>query len=336
MNDLPDPLWNPQQPGDDELQHLQNLLAPYSAGARGLNAPPPLAHPGTQRRRHWQRLLVASAAVLIAGVALAGYLGWRLDWREGQAWTVRADAAEPTRIAPGQWLHTDSGQLLDIEVARIGRLAVSPDSSLRLLETRRGHHRLALEHGHLRARIWAPPGWFGISSGEAELIDLGCDFDIWKQSDGSGRVLVRSGWVAYEIGAEEILVPAGYQMRFEADRAYTPLRPEADREFQSTMIALDLALRESVAISANVESSAARLAELGDERDGFSLLSLLTRYPALARTALYPRLMQSQRLVASEAHRRAWIAGDVAAINQGWSTLPRQPKAWWWNWADGY
>lgn len=336
MNDNHDPLWDPRQSADGDLQRLQHLLAPYSARSRGLCTAPPVAAPRVQHARRWQRALLAAAAALVASIALGGYLGWRFDWPAGQAWTVRGDVDAPTQIAPGEWLRSSSGQALDIDVARIGRIVLSADSSVRLLETRRGFHRLRLEHGHMRARIWAPPGWFGISSGDAELIDLGCDFDIWKRADGSGRVLVRTGWIAYDIGADQILVPAGYQMQFEADRAYTPLRPDADPAFRKSLLALDTALRQYGPDSIEAQSSSARLAEFADERDAFSLLSLLTRYPALARTSLYPRLMQSQRLAASDSHRDAWMAGDIGAINQAWSTLPRQPKAWWWNWADWF
>ncbi len=336
MNEINDPLWNPQQPGDDGLRRLEQLLAPYSAEARGLQQRVPEAQIRAPRPRRPRRVLIASAAALVASVLLGVYLGWRFDWQEGQAWTVRGGEAAPAHIEPGEWLSTASDQQLDIEVARIGRIALSAGSSLSLIETRRGFHRIRLEHGHLRARIWAPPGWFGISSGDAELIDLGCDFDLWKQDDGRGRVLVRTGWISYGIGTQQVLVPAGYEMRFEADRTHTPLRPEADKNFREAATALDETLHRAGAQSIAVDRLATSMAERASDEDGFSLLSVLTRYPQLARTALYPRLMRTQKLAASEQHRKAWIAGDIVAINHGWSQLPRQPKAWWWNWADWF
>ncbi len=336
MNEIHDPLWNPQQPGDDGLRRLEQLLAPYSAQARGLQQQIPHTPVQTPRPRRLRRVLIASAAALAASVLLGVYLGWRFNWQDGQAWTVHGGAVTTAAIEPGEWLRTGSDQQLAIDVARIGRVVLSADSSLSLIETRRGFHRMRLEQGHLRARIWAPPGWFGISSGAAELIDLGCDFDLWKQEDGGGRVLVRTGWISYAIGSQQVLVPAGYQMRFEADRAYTPLRPEADKSFREAVAALDESLHRAGPQASAVDRLATNMAERASDDDGFTLLSVLSRYPQLARTALYPRLMRSQKLAASEQHRKDWIAGDIDAINQGWSQLPRQPKAWWWNWADWF
>lgn len=336
MADHDDTLWDPTAAADPELQRLQGLLAPYSVTARGLVEWLPTEQPATRR---WPRLAKIAVAGLAACLLLyAGHLH-RLSWDEGQPWQVSARAAgnvaTPSVVAPGTVLETSSHQSLTIAVARIGRINLSPGSRLRLLETRTGKHRVSLDSGHLRARIWAPPGYFGLSDGKAEIIDLGCDFEVWKNADGSGRVYVRSGWIDYGVGAYEVLVPAGFALRFSADRPFTPMRPEASPGFAIAVTNLERALSESGPSSAATLAASNRVAEAALDADGFTLLSLLTRYPPLAKGVLYPRLAIALKADASDpGHRAAWAAGSAHAMNTWWDLYPTQPKRWWGNWAD--
>lgn len=333
MNDIDDPLWNPAAAGDADLRRLRALLAPYGAAARGLGDWTPRAVAPARRRR-------GAAAALAAGLAacLALYAGyaWRLAWSDGRPWRVEASAAAsvPARLAPGATLDTGAQESLTIAVARIGRIELSPRSTLRLVETRGGQHRVALDRGHLRARIWAPPGYFGVDAGAAEVVDLGCDFDVWKGADGRGRVYVRSGWVAYRLGAQEVLLPSGFAMEFDARRASTPLRPEAPPAFVQAVRELERAL-EATADPLAAREPAGRVAAAAADTDAFTLLSLLTRHPALADGPLYARLARALGVSADDsAHRAAWAAGDQAAVGAWWRRMPTQPKHWWSNWSD--
>lgn len=332
MREVDDALWNPAAEGDAELRRLRALLAPYAVAERGIGEwrPPPVA-PARRRRG----LVAALAAALAASLLLYAGYAYRFGWSEGRPW--RVDVAGETRrpLAPGGVLETGARESLSVAVARIGRIELSPQSRLRLLETRSGRHRVSLDGGHLRARIWAPPGYFGVDEGAAEVVDLGCDFEVWKGADGRGRVYVRSGWVAYRLGAEEILLPAGFAIDFAGGRATTPLRAEATAAFAQALREFERTLEAGDRAAAEVAASSARVAATADDADAFTLLSLLTRHPSLAQDALYPRLARALGVVADDtAHRAAWTAGDQAAIDAWWRRIPRQPKHWWWNWSD--
>lgn len=334
MNERDDPLWNPDAPADGDLERIRRLLGPYGVGARGATVP--AFAPPRRRRRAWRWALAAGVAVLLLG---GGYR-YRLAWTPGGSWTaVRSEGAAiagETRLSPGQRLDTARSESATISVARIGRIRLSPDSGLRLVETAAGMHRVVLEHGHMRARIWAPPGFFAVRADDAEVVDLGCDFDLWKGLDGSGRVFVRSGWVSYRIGRDEILVPEGHALRFARGRAWTPLRTDAPAGFARAVRDLETAIASAGAVSPAIDGAAKRVAEAARDRDAFTLLSLLTRWPFLARTGLYPRLgaaLDAGR--GSDRHRQAWAAGDQDAMDAWWKKLPRQPKRWWVNWMDG-
>ncbi|WP_454258933.1 hypothetical protein [Pseudoxanthomonas mexicana] len=110
-------------------------------------------------------------------------------------------------------------------MARIGRMEVLPRTRIRLLDTRTGHHRLELVSGRVRARIWAPPGYFAITAGASETIDLGCEFEMERDRQGNGSIHVTSGWIMHRVKGQETLVPAGSTMAFTAERGESPLQP---------------------------------------------------------------------------------------------------------------
>lgn len=331
-----DPLWNPDASADEELVKIQRLLGPYGIRVRGL--PTPIFDMPRRHAGWFPWALAAGLALLLLG---GGYQ-YRLAWGSGSSWAVVRNVAATVeggaKLAPGQSLSTASEESATISVARIGRIVLSPDSSLRLVETGAGKHRVALEHGHMRARIWAPPGYFAVRAGGAEVVDLGCDFDLWKDRDGSGRIFVRSGWVSYRAGIEDVLVPEGYGLHFaQKGRVNAPLRVDAGADFVSAINALEAAIALDGWNSPAVEDAARRVAGTARDEDAFTLLSMLTRRPSLASTELYPRLGMALGVRDDNGrHRQSWEAGDQDAINAWWERIPRQPKRWWINWADAF
>lgn len=331
MSEHDDPLWNPDAPADADLAAIQRQLAPLGWRTRHRDVPRIPA-----RRRRPGRWLGWAAAASVA-LLVASALQFRLAWREGDAWSVtqeEAGQATAWHWQPGESFATAPGQTASVAVARIGRLELSPDTRVRLLRTGPGRHRVALEHGHVRARIWAPPGFFGIATGAAEVVDLGCDFDVWRDADGSGRLQVRSGWVSYRVGDQDVLVPEGHGLDIADDVASTPLRLDATAGLRRAVQALDAA-QDAAARDEVLAPLADAVARSARDSDAFTLLSLMTRHPTLADTELYPRLAVALRVgEIPDGHRQAWRTGDQAAIDAWWRKLPRQPKHWWGNWTD--
>lgn len=332
MNDDRDPLWDPRHECDDPgLMALRKALAPLSVASRGLASWPSPRRARIRRRAALVAVAMAASVLMVVGAHL-----YRLHWPSGLAWPVlpMAGAEDDTRLAPGQRITTDSHDASTIEVARIGRIELSPDSSMRLVETRSRHHRAELEYGHLRARIWAPPGDFGLVDGVFEIVDLGCDFEVWKALDGSGRLFVRSGWIAWRAGAHERLVPEGFGLRFEADRSSTPLRADAPPALVDAVGAIDRVLAMDGQRQADLDVPARAVSDAAGDADAITLLSLLTEHPSLANGPIYARLAQAWGVNLDPSHRSAWAAGDRTAIDAWWARLPRPPKRWWLHWRD--
>ncbi len=338
MPEHDDPLWNPHAPADVDLRRLESLLAPYSARSRGLNTRLPrlprllpLRRPA--RAKRWLLAVAASLLMLCA----VGYLlhGYRLHWESGQAWTLSGGVLGGARFAPGESLETGPGERVELSVARIGELTLSPESRLGLIVTEPGRHRVRLDRGHLRARIWAPPGYFGVHSGAAEVIDLGCDFDLHVAEDRSGRVVVNSGWIVYRIGEHERLVPAGHGLSFDAIRPGTPLRDDAPPALRDLLKRFDALNHAGEADRRALDKLADALAMSARDADAFTLLSVLSQRPELAAGPIYPRLAAALGVSANDvAHRQGWIAGKSEPRNAWWALLPTQPKQWWRNWRD--
>ena len=329
-----DVLWDPNLPANAELRHWQELLAPYAAQNRATLAHAPLAHPAQVVRRPRRAL---GALAIAASLLLALWAGhaYRLHWPEGQAWPLQG-ALDVRSLAQGERLQTAADQTVQLQVARIGQLQIAPGSALRLIESRSRRHRIELEHGRVHARIWAPPGQFGIHSGAMQVIDLGCEFVLERNIEGSGSLSVLSGWVHQHIGGQEQLVPAGHTLQFTADSVDTPLRIDAPLALRQALKALDQALR-SADLAAHRDQLAAAVAAAARDEDQYMLISLLLREPGLASSPLYPRLAQALKMPATDAaHRAAWLQSDAAAMELWWQRLPSQPKRWWAHWRDAF
>lgn len=326
-----DPLFDPTQPQSSELAELARLLTPLRTRVPA-SMPPAVAQATLRwsKPRRWRPLYLAQAAAVMLVLA-AMWVGYRLHWRADAPWTV-AHGAMP-RWHVGTELSVASA--VSVQVARIGRLDIAPGAQARLLASATGMHRIALESGRMHARIWAPPAWFAVQVGPAEIVDLGCEFTLDVQAHRS-TLEVLSGWVAYTAAGREVLVPAGYRVQFRDLEVDFPVRPGADPAFAAALTQLQVSLRHpsrALTTQANIIESLLRHSQ---NADAFSLLSILTQYPKLARSELFSRLAEQLQMPTDAAHRRAWVAGDVQAIERGWQRLPAQPKAWWRNWRDAW
>jgi hypothetical protein len=202
------------------------------------------------------------------------------------------------------------------------------DSRLRLVQTRAGRHRVQLDRGKLWARIWAPPGSFGVGVPSGDAYDLGCEFMISIDAAGNGELQVRSGWVQFEQANVEVLVPQGAQVALHARRA--PGTPHA----RDAAPAFVMALQEIDAKQGlQVVDAERRLLEASRPQDAITLVSLLARYPSLRAGAVFDR---AATLLPPGRHPRG--AGHCRVrglLDPWWRALPYPPmKRWWLQWPD--
>lgn len=335
-----DYLWDPHATPHSDIQSLERLLKPLSADALGL-ADRPLPLPREPARAtHWKRYLCVgiAAAATLAGVSLAHL--YRLSWPEGAPWPTSIvyedGSTRSTMLRVGERIATAPFETATLDAARIGKVHIPPSSEVHLTRTRKGQHRLELVQGRLHAKIWAPPSYFGVVHREMKFIDLGCEFDLNVTHAGNGTLAVTSGWVIYEHGNEEILVPERYLLTFDGRSAKVPVRIDSSSDFRSWVNELDAQLTSDTTTDhSRVSDLSQTIAADARNEDYFTLLNLLVRHPQLAQGPLYPRLATTLNIDnLDESHRARWTRGDPSARDEWWQRLPKQPKAWWRYWRD--
>lgn len=321
---MEDELWEPGSSGSplDIERSLEPLR--FEPSDRPLDvARLPLQFRPARKWRGRAMALIATAAILIIAVPAA--LRWRLTWPVGREWPVVASSA-PVRasLPPGETLHTEPEQWAIVRVARLGWMRVLGDADVTLRSTGTGRHRLALERGTLRVRVWAPPFSIFISTPAGEVIDMGCEFFVTAHDDRT-EIEVLSGWVQLENRYGDVMVPEGASSVMVASaRPRVPVFNDAAAGFHDAVRSAEFDGNPN-AVDTIVDSAR--------PRDVLTLLVLATRMP------------QERERLLMRAHELApALTGDelIAAINgsdravwrwMGALPLP-SPKDWIRNWRD--
>jgi hypothetical protein len=322
-------LWDGSDPPDEEVQRLERLLEPLRSD------PPPLRLPDSASRWH-MRAFVPLVATAAAVVLLVGVV-WRTRAPQAAAWDVASLAGRPRigasaidttgRLAVGQTLTTDAESRAQIDISTIGQVDIEHDTRVRLLETRTGHYRLALDRGTLRAVISAPPGQFIVDTPSATATDLGCVYTLHVDDDGTGLLSVTVGWVAFEFNGRESFVPAGASCRTDAHAGPgTPRFDDADHEFQMAVERVDFD-------NSGVDRTAALrlILDRARVRDAVTLWHLLARVRPSERGDVFDALA-ARVPPPSAVTRERVLALDRGALDLWWNALGLGDTSFWRQW----
>lgn len=238
----------------------------------------------------WRRFAAVGAAACVALLvgAVWFYLappraGWEVSSLAGAPLIDSERIGQKGRLTVGDWLETDKDSRVEIKVANIGEIEVDPNTRLRLVETRLTEHRLELQRGRLRAKIWAPPRLFFVNTPSAVAADLGCAYTLEVDDRERSLLHVTSGWVALETGARESFVPAGAVCETRPGVGPgTPYFEDAPAPLVAALTKFDF--EHGGAESLDIVLSAAR------QRDTLTLWHLLSRVGETERARVYERL----------------------------------------------
>ncbi len=221
------------------------------------------------RRRSIEPVPRASLEVEIAGVV-------RIDGSQ-----IRNKA----RLAVGETLETGDFAHARVTVTEIGEVELASNSKMRLVRTGQNEHRLALDHGHMKAKISAPPRLFFVDTPAAEAIDLGCEYTL--DVDDAGRTLlhVTLGWVALVHAQREVYVPRYAMCQSWPEVGLgTPYFEDAPETFLHDLQSFDFENGGDPALKALL--SEAR------ERDTFTLWHLLSTVDGDRRVQVLDRMIE--------------------------------------------
>jgi hypothetical protein len=340
MNDY---LWDPTDPPDPEVQRLEQLLGPL----RTTTSPPQItvrsAAPAvsgfsrTVDARYVGIRFLAPALAAAAAIALMVASTWTAARFTTRSWSVAATSGTPqidargitdaARLGIGQTLTTDASSTARIEVSTIGEVTVAGNTRVRLVETRTGHHQLALDVGTLHAIIAAPPGQFVVDTPSARATDLGCVYTLRVDEDGAGLLSVGAGWVAFEDQGRESFVPAGASSRTNrVNGPGTPSFDDAEAAFHDALDIVDTgrdATRRREALGIVLQRAR--------ERDAMTLWHLIPRVSEADRGAVVDALA-ARVPMPRDATRDGVMRLDRAALDSWWNALGLLDTSWWRIW----
>ncbi|MBL8915363.1 MAG: FecR domain-containing protein [Archangium sp.] len=277
-------LWDKKGDGDPGARELESLLAGEKFSGMAF---PPVA----SARRGARRALLAVAAVLIAACAVFVVL------RPRDVVTVRGEGRERT-LANGEWLEPKSNVTLAL-AREIGVVEVRGDSRLRVQRVDGEQQRLELERGHLHAVVNAPPRLFVVDTPSGRAVDLGCEYTLEVQRDGSTRIDVLSGRVVLEGAGRTTTVLAGM---------WAVSRPGA-----APQVAIDTQASPAF-VSAVQRLSSGEPDVLGlvlaqaDKRDAVTLWQLRSRTENETRELVDAKLRELVAVPASAPDEKVWEA----------------------------
>ena len=236
-------------------------------------------------------------------------------------------------LRPGEWLVTDERSTARLNVGHIGEASLGPASRLQLARAGPSEHRLVLQRGELRARIWAPPRFFLVETPSATAVDLGCIYTLTVDSLGNGLLSVESGEVELVRGSATVLVPAGNAAALRRGREPgLPVPARAAAAFRRLAVAFDAGSTDGAHVAA--------LLHAADRSHTITLWHLLDRVAASERTLVIARLAELAPLPRSvtldEVSRgdsramRAWRE----TMTPRWSSesVPLWKRPWRWLW----
>ena len=292
-------------PGD--LARIEQALA-------RLPLPPEPDWTAVAPRRRGVAVLAYAAAAALLVATLAG-LGLARD-----AWRVDTLAGSPSlgglafggRVALGGTIATDRRSRARLEVRGLGEVELEPGSVLRRVPGRGRERRLALDHGTLHARVFAPPRLFVVETRVGVATDLGCAYTLSVAPDGEGRLAVTSGRVTFTHHGLESFVPAGAWCPLMPDGVGVPRREYAGDAFLAAVAAWDRADRGADALE--------RVLATAEASDAITLWHLLPRVSGTERERVAARIDELIDVPADVSRERV-LALEPAALDAWWAAI---------------
>ena len=316
-----DYLWDRSGKPDAELERLEAAMRQF----REELPAPDFPVPARVIRWPWQMWIpiAAAAALLIAGGAWFAFrwshplAGWNVARLEGTPRVGDRTIGASGRLVVGEWLITDAGSRAQMKVDGLGEVEVGPNSRLRLVSASETQKRLVLERGFIRAQILAPPYVFVVNTPSAYAMDMGCAYTLEVSEGGSGILRVTAGWVDFQHGDVQSLVPAGAAA--ETHPGIGPGAPyfeDASERFRTALQTVNFELANA---PSRGEALTIVLAE-ARQRDAFTLLNLFRRVAPEDRGRLFDRTEKLLQPLPAGS-REVVIQGDFRPLETWWDAL---------------
>jgi hypothetical protein len=331
---MTDYLWDRSGDADPDVERLERALSVFAQaspppplvsglGARGSR----LGHVPLSASARWvgMALLAASVAIAVGGLTLA--FRFRPLPPAGE-WQVTRDGGRSAWRVGGS-LETGERERAAFNVGNIGQVIVEPRTRLRLLDTRDGNHRLALDRGTMHATIWAPPNQFFVETPSTLAIDLGCAYTLSVDDEGVGLVSVLVGWVGFKWRDRESFIPAGSACATRPRIGPgTPYNERGSPAFRAALATIDFSSG-----SPEIPNALTLVLREATERDEVTLWHLLSRVPPVDRDRVFDRLA-AFAVPPSGVTREGIRSGNKEMLDAWWEALGLGSTSLWRTWSQ--
>jgi hypothetical protein len=305
---IEDYLWDKSGQPDPEVAQLEHVLKE-------------LRWTGKRRKRQWSRKQTWALAAA-AAIALGLFFPLIHTSHPVTSWQLSLDGQKPSPVRAGQIIETGrTGATMQSEF--VGQVDIDRNSRLRMLSARNDQHRLALDHGTIHARIWAPPAKFIVDTPAAKTIDLGCKYTLCVAKDGKGFLTVEMGWVAFQWNKIESFIPEGAACTTRVGHGPdTPYFLDAPKALTGSLAEFD---RTGSTEALNSVLQAAR------PHDALTLWHLLERTSGSERIEVYNRFAGLVKLPPNVT-REGILHSDPQTMDAAWNALDFGDTTWWREW----
>ncbi|MGE3108167.1 MAG: FecR domain-containing protein [Phycisphaerales bacterium] len=134
---------------------------------------------------------------------------WTITPLAGAPSVGGAPLAAQQPVAVNEWVHTNAASSAELSLSSMGRITVSPNSSVRVKPAQGKQQWLELTQGRIEATIHAPPRLFFVQTPAALAVDMGCAYTLDIDPKGKGTLHVTAGWVELQRDNKAVRVPRG-------------------------------------------------------------------------------------------------------------------------------
>jgi hypothetical protein len=326
MNDY---LFDKSGEPDPDVERLERALNRFAQStpppdfSRKVRLQPGVYRPATAGRYMGFALMAASLMLVVGGLTLAFRFHPIVP-----SWQVTTSAGSSS-LPVGGWLETGAQEHASFNVADIGEVRIEPNTKLRLLTTRAGHHSLELARGTMHATIWAPPNQFFVETPSTLAVDLGCAYTLTVDDEGGGLVSVLVGWVGFKWHDRESFIPAGSACATRPGTGPgTPYNERVSPAYREALSTIDFTPNAPDAANALT-----LVLSQSSERDEVTLWHLLTRVPAPERDRVFDRL--AAFVAPPEGVTRDGVrAGNREMLDAWWDGLGLGSTSLWRRWSQ--
>lgn len=242
-------------------------------------------------RSKWIAIGAPLASILLAILLSVLYVNksspsfWQVESIKGKPTVGNEEIVGLGVLRLGEWLKTDASSEAILKAGLIGEIDIKPGSEIQLFETNDKEYKLYLSVGKIVAKIFSPPNMFIVKTPSAEAIDLGCDYTIEVNKDGSSVLQVTSGWVVFKSGKNESILPAGTACETRIiNGSGTPYNYNTSEKFKAALTRFDFYNDREFVLEEILNDAG--------KQDAISLWYLLKKTNAEEKKMIYNQLVE--------------------------------------------